>query len=697
MMTDKEYENEIKERYLLVSERIRRLPEEDCPSAYAPFFKEICGYISAIFDDVADGAGTDKNAGELYARQEKFFLPLSKENYEKSFLNPDIAVSAMGKETGGRLSAVYADVMSMPVWAMNGRIDLITIFSELVVELYGIISLSEVDENEPDALGDMAREISAAVYDFYYDYQEIFTGERVADMYDTKRDRILRIITESDLSDEAYLYKYGVYIGDNERRMAKYLSSLSDSEIASMAYTYTDGYAKGFEVTRRDIRKKDRVLINYPIGFERVMKAAVENFKALGLSVTAVCEGTLAVTRRGYTRAVYAPTRNRQFIYDHKDDRGYYYDKRFVERKLEILKSEYERHKDGMAGMAGPALVEVFGEEKYEPVNKASAYVFTAEQNDLSVYETSCSMQLREKYSPESETSFTIIAYPLPSIGDSFEEIFRETVAINTLDYAKYQRIQQYLIDALDKGEYAHVKGCGGNETDIVVHLRDIADPAKETKFENCVADVNIPVGEVFTSPVLSGTNGVLHVSRVYIGDLEFSDLKLTFKDGCVTDYTCSNFDNEDENKKLIFDNIMYRHDTLPLGEFAIGTNTTAYRMGHVYGILDKLPILIAEKTGPHFAVGDTCYSHAEDVVVYNPDGKEIVARDNEIVRKYRKDEPQKAYFNCHTDITIPFEELGIIEVCAADGDTVTLIENGRFVLSGTEELNEPLIRLAEE
>ena len=36
---------------------------------------------------------------------------------------------------------------------------------------------------------------------------------------------------------------------------------------------------------------------------------------------------------------------------------------------------------------------------------------------------------------------------------------------------------------------------------------------------------------------------------------------------------------------------------------------------------------MIAEKTGPHFAVGDTCYSWAEDKKVYNPNGKEIIAR----------------------------------------------------------------------
>ena len=47
---------------------------------------------------------------------------------------------------------------------------------------------------------------------------------------------------------------------------------------------------------------------------------------------------------------------------------------------------------------------------------------------------------------------------------------------------------------------------------------------------------------------------------------------------------------------------ILKNHETLPMGEFAIGTNTTAYEVALRYGILDKFPILIAEKMGPHFA-----------------------------------------------------------------------------------------------
>ena len=48
------------------------------------------------------------------------------------------------------------------------------------------------------------------------------------------------------------------------------------------------------------------------------------------------------------------------------------------------------------------------------------------------------------------------------------------------------------------------------------------------------MADVNIPVGEVFTSPVLEGTEGVLHVSKVYLNGLQYKDLRLEFKEGRV-------------------------------------------------------------------------------------------------------------------------------------------------------------------
>ena len=182
-------------------------------------------------------------------------------------------------------------------------------------------------------------------------------------------------------------------------------------------------------------------------------------------------------------------------------------------------------------------------------------------------------------------------------------------------------------------------------------------------------------------------------MSQVYLNEFRYEDLELTFEDGKITAYTCRNFADEAENQQFIRANVLFNHETLPLGEFAIGTNTTAYMVAKQYDIGAKLPILIAEKMGPHFAVGDTCYSWSEDNPVYNPDGKEIIARDNEC-SLLRKTDVSKAYFNCHTDITIPYDELDRIEVVRPDGSRIPLIAGGRFVLPGTEELNRPFDEL---
>ena len=368
-------------------------------------------------------------------------------------------------------------------------------------------------------------------------------------------------------------------------------------------------------------------------------------------------------------------------------------DKRYIERKLEVMKTVYEQNRELAAGFAGPAVMEIFGETPFSPEAKASAPAYSEAQRSLALLYDSRSGQLTNEYIKGDERSFTIIAYPVPEIGSDYAEIFDEVIRINTLDAKLYEQVQQTMIDALDQGVYVRVKGKGKNQTDMHVELYRLKDPAKETIFENCVADVNIPVGEVFTSPVLNGTNGVLNVSKVYLDGLQYRNLKLTFKDGKITDYTCDNFSDEAENRKYIYDNVLKNHETLPLGEFAIGTNTTAYVVARKYGIEDKMPILIAEKTGPHFAVGDTCYSWSEEIRVYNPNGKEIVAKDNSC-SLLRKEDVSKAYFNCHTDITIPYEELEEISVVTKDGKHIILIKDGRFVLPGTEILNEPLKQL---
>ena len=94
-----------------------------------------------------------------------------------------------------------------------------------------------------------------------------------------------------------------------------------------------------------------------------------------------------------------------------------------------------------------------FGEQDFSPVKKDSALSLSKEQQQLQVKLQTEAAKITNQYLPHDQYSFTIIAYPVAEIGKQYEEIFAETVKVNTLDKKKYQKIQQYLIDALDQAE----------------------------------------------------------------------------------------------------------------------------------------------------------------------------------------------------------------------------------------------------
>ena len=667
------------ERFELAVERLQECVKEQFPvEAYDRYFKEVAAFLQmmcAQYTCIASGKYdvTKMSAEELEANNRALYENVLPEQYETSFLNPAYAVRELGEEFGRLMSCLFTEIRKTVPFAFEQKDELFIIRLELFLEVYSAF-VYEMEENGKLPSYENIRQI---VYWFISDYSDIETLDRICGQVCPEDNFYVDIIMNSDLSDLRYLYRYGVYISDNEMRIAAFLNAQPEDKIKLMAHTYVEGYRKGFEIAGKDLSKKKTAGIYYHVGFERMLREAINELRELGLEPTIY---------RGFVDG--APF-NRQYAFDHRDDMGLFWDKHLLHRYIDVVKNSYEEVKEAAGAYAGPAVVEVFGETPFAPVSKPECVSMSEEAQKIFVEYRSQNGEITNQYIKGEERSFTIIAFPLPEIGEPFEEIFDEIIRINTLDYELYKGIQQTIIDALDEAEYVEIKGMGVNETDLRVQLHKLQDKSKETNFENCVADVNIPVGEVFTSPVLAGTDGVLHVSRVFLNELEYQNLRIEFKDGMIAGYGCSNFESQADNIKYVKDNVLFRHDTLPLGEFAIGTNTTAFVVAQKYQIGHKLPILIAEKMGPHFAVGDTCYSHQEDVKMFNPDGKEVIARDNE-VSLLRHTERSKAYFNCHTDITIPYDELGSIVAVCADGRRIPIIEQGRFVLPGCEALNKP-------
>jgi len=603
---------------------------------------------------------------ELMEENKSFFAEILPENYNTSWTNPTYSVQKLGDNFGQLFSYFYICIRRYISFAFLHKRFNMAGWNEVYLEVFHL-----VEDNIPN-FEKLKKVITKIDSQYRVKDQQI----RLMETYDPDFDYYKNIIKNADLKGERYLFRFGCYITENTIRIVKHLQSLPEKKIKDLADFMADAYERGFVISDKDMSKKSTMMLIYPAGFERIIKHLIPALKKRGIS-TIVSRITGATT-------------NKQYPYDHRFDRALYLEEDLLVRIKENSEQAHKLCKEYSDKYSGLTYFETFGEEPFSPKAKKECLKLNKDQQKLVQQIQQVASQIIYTYTPREETSFSIISFPTPEIGDKFEEIFDAIYTINMLKNEIYEPIQQKIIDVLDTAEYAHIKGKGSNETDLKVRLPKISNPKKQTNFVNCTADVNIPLGEVFTSPQLTGTNGILHVENTYLRGLRYKDLKLTFKDGFVSDYSCMNFDNNEENRKYIEENILFPHKTLPMGEFAIGTNTLAYIIAQKFNILRLLPVLIVEKMGPHFAVGDTCFTFEEDKKVFNPDGKEIIARDNEKTIQ-RKEDMSKAYTFTHIDITLPYESIGHITSVSKNGTKIDIIKDERFVLKGTEKLNVPL------
>ena len=634
-------------------------------------------YLFAIADKILFFAELENEINDEYYMQnslealkhinKELYSEVKPENYTISYANPEYCVEVFGEEFGPLLSAYYINYRNYVTFSFQHMQYYMKRWNNIFIEVYELFKKGLPVFDECKAL--MMKEFkNVSKEDTILNFSKSYGPN--TKMY---RD----IVMKCDLADLRYLYQYGKHIGDNELKSAEFLSNYPSKKINILSKAIAKAFIRGYDLAKKDLSIKKTLNIYYHLGQEKIARAIVKELENNDLKVL--------------LNMVFTTSPNRQYHYDHRFDSALYLDEAMVENVADILRAATEECGDILKEFAGPVYFDTFGEKPFAPINKSACLKLSAEQQQLSQKMNIQRSQIMDNYISRSTTSFCIVGFPLPEIGEKFAEIFEETSAINMIDTIHHEDIQQHIVDALDKADYVHVKGKDGNLTDIKVKMQLLEDPDKQTNFVNCGADVNIPVGEVFTSPTLAGTDGVLHLQETFLKQLKFVDLNLKFKDGYVEDYSCGNFEKEEDNRKYIEENLLFPHKTLPIGEFAIGTNTLAYVMAKKFDILSIMPVLIVEKMGPHFAIGDTCFSWEEDSAVYNPiDNKEITARDNER-SILRKEDAAKAYTNCHTDITLPYEGLDFITAVTANGEKIDIIRDGRFVVPGTEELNFPL------
>lgn len=620
--------------------------------------------LAEIEKDYNDEYFNKKSFEELKEENNNLYKELLGENYNSSYANPTYAVSIFGDSIGQLLSACYVKLREHIGYAFKHRIFNMLENHKLLIDAYHLVKYEEVDYEELKRIVTRIDEVSITK-NISYRFEE-----RTNKDFGFYKETVM----EADLNDPKYLFKLGKYITENEVKTSEFLVKYPTDKIVKLSRTVIEAFIRSFTVDNKDRKNRNVIRLFYNAGQEIIARQVIKDFRQRGYEI-AIAE-------------VISTIPNKQYDYDHRFDNALYLNEEYTALYETAYEKACEMSRDVLKLEVGPILFDNFGEKPFSPKKKSECLKLSKEQEKIQQKQRNKLNQIYEKYDASEETSFCIIAFPSPEIGEKFEEIFEETLKINMMDNKLYEKIQQHIIDVLDQGEFVHIKGKGANETDIKVKLPKLENPEKQTNFVNCVADVNIPLGEVFTSPELKSTNGVLHIEDIFLGGLRYKNLKVIFKDGYVSDYCCTNFDNEKDNIEYIKENLMQLHETLPLGEFAIGTNTYAYVVAQKYDILEVLPILIIEKMGPHFAIGDTCFSWVEDLPVYNIlNKKEITARENEM-SILRKEDLNKAYTGVHTDITLPYEGIECISAVTYSGESIDIIRDGKFVLLGTKELN---------
>ena len=465
---------EYKERHILAVDRLRGLvAEETVAEQYLHYFQDVAIFLLELENvrrKIDSGAWEHYSVEEMRSINEILYSDIVGGHYKKSWANPAYAAGKFGVERGQLMSMLYAEMRSGLPYAFENRVDYLTILYELFIEVYNCFENAYREKGE-NAIPD-DKEIRDIIYWYASDYCDVFLADRILEQIEPERSFAADLIQRADLDDDRYLYRFGEYITENELGTAHYLRTLPEETLQKMADVYTEGYRIGFVNTGKDLSKKSVVNIRYTLGFEKVVRLAAENFRKMGLKPVIYRAASGVITKREHHKIGYiGAIPNRQYEYDHRQDQALFMDKRYIERRLEVLRTVYEQHREMAAQFAGPAVMETFGEKPFSPESVPEAPAYTAEQKELAVQYDSRSGQITNEYIRGDERSFTIIAWPVPEIGDKYEEIFSEVIRINTLDAKLYEKVQQTLIDALDQGEYVHVTGKGANRTDLTVKL----------------------------------------------------------------------------------------------------------------------------------------------------------------------------------------------------------------------------------
>lgn len=171
----------LKERYDLVLERIRQIPEEQFGEERLKEYFDRTASFLLLLDDTGrfleEGGLRTASLEELAERNHALYEDVLPEHYDKSYGDPVYAVEMLG-EYGQELSWLYVELRRQIGCLYDGETEQVVAGMELFVEIYGVFACAwNEDRRLPP--GDEIRKI---IYWYVCDYQELRREREIRQM-----------------------------------------------------------------------------------------------------------------------------------------------------------------------------------------------------------------------------------------------------------------------------------------------------------------------------------------------------------------------------------------------------------------------------------------------------------------------------------------------------------------------------------
>lgn len=266
------------ERYELVTERIGQIKEEQIlPKDWQEYFAMEAEYAEGACEYLSFVQKGGLEAADLKELQRWNGL------WEKTW-------KSLSKEYAPLMDLLSAELRSLGYLAAQSRLEEFLIRLELFAEVYGIC-VYEWQEEKKLPTGQTLRE---CLYWYVHDYADMALLQELQYLEKPKEASLYQSLQKYKPQEEARLYQYGLVVTAKERGLYEWLQGISAEEVEAWAMGLAEEIVELINADTPETFEK-RILLQYPVGYEKLMCALMRKLRELELVVVpeVVGEGVL--------------------------------------------------------------------------------------------------------------------------------------------------------------------------------------------------------------------------------------------------------------------------------------------------------------------------------------------------------------------------------------------------------------------